>query len=265
MPQDEEAYLLDNAWEFARARLEGLDAASDAESITNLRAIGVAPGWKCLEPGPGSGSVAAWLAETVGPSGQVLAIDLDPRFVPRDVPGLEVVRGDIRTHALPDGHFDLVHTRAFLVHLSEREELVARLARALKPGGHALFEEPDWSVDAPAPDAPPAMAALYRRVMSRLMDLYRGRGVDHRFGLALPGVARRAGLEVKQTRAYTQVVQGGSQAARFEWLTYLQFREGVVAANAVGAEDYQAFLELFRDPHFSYVRPLVCCVTATRR
>lgn len=264
MPRDEETYLLDNAWELARARFEGLETASDAETIAALRDIGVAPGWRCLEPGPGSGSIAVWLARTVGSTGQVVAIDLDPRFVPRDVPGLEVVQGDLRTHPLPDGHFDLVHTRAFLVHLGQREEVVARLVRALKPGGVALLEEPDWSTDAPAPDAPPAKAALYQRVMPRLMDLLAERGMANRFGLTLAGVARRAGLSVKQTRCYSQVVQGGSAASRFEWLTYLQFQKMAVEAGVASAEDYQAFLDLIRDPEFSYVRPLICCVTATR-
>jgi SAM-dependent methyltransferase len=263
MQTDEEAYLLDNAWDFARARFDGLEAASDAETITNLQHLGVAPGWRCLEPGPGSGSIAAWLARAVGPTGRVTAVDLDPRFVPRDVPGLDVVQADVRTLDLPDAAFDLVHTRAFLVHLPQREAVVARLARALKPGGRALFEEPDWSTDAPAPGAPDALAERYRRVMPALLRLLADRGMHHRFGLALPGVARAAGLTVERTRGYTQVVQGGTAAARFEWLTFLQFR-ALALAGGVSADDYRAFLDLFGDPTFAYVRPLICCVTATR-
>jgi SAM-dependent methyltransferase len=264
MQPDDDAYLLDNAWELARARFDGLEAASDAESVTNLQHLGVAPGWVCLEPGPGSGSIAAWLARAVAPGGRVVAVDLDPRYVPRDVPGLEVVQADLRTYELPDGHFDLVHTRAFLVHLPQREEVIARLARCLKPGGAALFEEPDWSTDAPEPEAPPEAAGLYRRVMAGLMRLSRERGMADRFGLALPAAARRAGLVVRRTRAYTEVVQGGSAASRFERLTYLQFQPMALAAGVADPEEYRAFLDLFRDPAFSYVRPLICCVSATR-
>jgi SAM-dependent methyltransferase len=264
MRTDDEAYLLDNAWDLARARFDGLEAASDAETFANLRHLGVAPGWRCLEPGPGSGSVAAWLARAVGPAGRVVAVDLDPRFVPRDVPNLDVVQADLRAFEVADGSFDLVHTRAFLVHLPQREEVVARLARALKPGGRALFEEPDWSTDAPAPDAPAPLADLYHRVMPRLMGLLADRGMASRFGLALPGVARRAGLTVQRTRGYNQVVQGGSEAARFEWLTFLQFRAMALAAGVASADDYRAFLDLFGDPAFSYVRPLICCVSATK-
>lgn len=264
MQRDGDAYLLDNAWELARARFDGLEAASDADTLAGLRAIGVAPGWACLEPGPGSGSIATWLAGAVSPGGRVVAVDLDPRFVPRDVPGLEVVQADLCTYELPDGGFDLVHTRALLVHLPQREEVLARLVRALKPGGWALLEEPDWSTDAPAPDAPPELAGLYRRVLSGLLRLLESRGMASGFGLALPGAARRAGLVVRRTRAYSEVVQGASAASRFERLTHLQFRDMAVAAGVASAAEYGAFLDLFDDPDFSYVRPLVCCVTASR-
>jgi hypothetical protein len=35
----------------------------------------VQPGWRCLEVGAGRGSMAVWLAERVGPCGQVVATD----------------------------------------------------------------------------------------------------------------------------------------------------------------------------------------------
>lgn len=265
MRTDEEVYLLDNAWELARARFEGLEQASDAETFAGLESVGVAPGWACLEPGPGSGSVAAWLARRVAPSGRVTAVDLDPRWVPRDVPGLDVVQADVRAYALPDAHYDLVHTRAFLVHLAARDELLARFARALKPGGVALLEEPDWSTDASAPGAPAPLAALYDRVMPRLLDLLAERGMAIRFGLGLAAAAQRAGLTVRKTRAYTEVVRGATAASRFEWLTFIQCRDLAVGAGVASAEEFQDFLDLFRNPDFAYVRPLICCVAAERR
>jgi len=39
--------------------------------------------------------------------------------------------------------FDLVHTRAVLVHLAERDIALDRLVAALKPGGWLLVEETD--------------------------------------------------------------------------------------------------------------------------
>jgi ubiquinone/menaquinone biosynthesis C-methylase UbiE len=42
----------------------------------------VQPGWRCLEVGAGR-SMAVWLAERVGESGQVVATDIDVTFLKR--------------------------------------------------------------------------------------------------------------------------------------------------------------------------------------
>jgi ubiquinone/menaquinone biosynthesis C-methylase UbiE len=43
----------------------------------------VQPGAKCLEVGPGGGSIARWLAARVGERGHVTALDLKPDHIPR--------------------------------------------------------------------------------------------------------------------------------------------------------------------------------------
>src|SRR6202162_6438796 len=43
----------------------------------------VQPGWRCLEIGAGRGSMAVWLAERVGESGQVVATDIDVTYLKR--------------------------------------------------------------------------------------------------------------------------------------------------------------------------------------
>ena len=84
-------YLLDNAGADAPARLTALAAMFDSGTIRHLEDRGVRPGWHCLEVGGGAGSIAAWLAARVGPTGRVLATDVDPRFLERiDLPNLEV-------------------------------------------------------------------------------------------------------------------------------------------------------------------------------
>jgi predicted O-methyltransferase YrrM len=47
-------------------------------------------GWRCLELGTGRGSMAPWLAEKVGPTGHVVATDIDVGYLRRlEVPNLE--------------------------------------------------------------------------------------------------------------------------------------------------------------------------------
>ena len=56
----------------------------------------VQPGWRCLEVGAGRGSMAVWLAERVGASGQVVATDIDVTYLKRlNLPNLEVCQHNI--------------------------------------------------------------------------------------------------------------------------------------------------------------------------
>jgi ubiquinone/menaquinone biosynthesis C-methylase UbiE len=77
-------YVYDQGWADERARLTALGQIYDEGTLRLLEDVSVAAGWHCLEVGAGEGSVARWLAERVGPSGDVLAIDLDPRFIEAD-------------------------------------------------------------------------------------------------------------------------------------------------------------------------------------
>jgi hypothetical protein len=71
-------YTFPNAWEFARRRLELLEACHDPGSFRRAAALGVGPGWRCLDAGAGGGSFARWPAERTG---DVLAVDVDVRLV----------------------------------------------------------------------------------------------------------------------------------------------------------------------------------------
>jgi predicted O-methyltransferase YrrM len=79
---------------------------------TRRRRAMVQRGWRCLEVGAGRGAMAVWLAEQVGPTGHVLATDLNPVYLKRiDLPNLDVLEHNIledSLEALGPGSFDLV-------------------------------------------------------------------------------------------------------------------------------------------------------------
>src|SRR5262252_2571366 len=138
------SYVFDNAATQTPARFAALATIFDPGTVRHLMTIGVADGWHCLEVGGGGGSIASWLCDRVGPTGRVIATDIDTRFLETlDKNNLEVLRHDLVTDPLPQGRFDLVHTRLVLMHLPEREQVLARLAAALKPGGWLVAEEFD--------------------------------------------------------------------------------------------------------------------------
>src|SRR4029077_15118411 len=103
-------------------------------------------GWRCLEIGAGRGAMAAWLAERVGPTGQVVATDIDCRYLARlDHPNLEVVQHNIvedPLDVLGPGSFDLVCARLVLFWLAGRQETaVPKMAQCFRPGGLLPDEE----------------------------------------------------------------------------------------------------------------------------
>src|SRR6516165_1192119 len=93
----EDHYIASHSAEaFERERLGLLERVADPITLRRLQSLGVREGWRCLEIGAGHGSVARWLAKQVGPQGQVVATDLNPRFL-RELaaPNIEVRHHDI--------------------------------------------------------------------------------------------------------------------------------------------------------------------------
>jgi predicted O-methyltransferase YrrM len=56
----------------------------DEFTASRLAGVGNLTGRRCLELGAGGGSVAGWLARQVGPTGEVLATDINTRHLPTD-------------------------------------------------------------------------------------------------------------------------------------------------------------------------------------
>lgn len=91
-------YALDSSWYAERDRLSSLTALYDEATTAFCERLGVGDGWRCAEVGAGTGSVAQLLADRVGPSGRVLAVDLDTRFLePLRSTFLQVEQMDVRS------------------------------------------------------------------------------------------------------------------------------------------------------------------------
>src|SRR5690242_10548404 len=138
-------YVYDHGWTQERLRLAGLEAALDPGTRDLLTRLGIGPGWRCIEVGAGTGSIAAWLSESVAPDGEVVATDLDVDFLEGEAarPRLTVLKHDITSQDLPSG-FDLVHARYLVEWLPNKRRVLARMAAALRPGGVLLVEDPDF-------------------------------------------------------------------------------------------------------------------------
>jgi len=247
-------YILDNAWQHARRRLDLLETELDPSTIRHLDALGVAEGWTCLEVGGGGGSIAEWLCERVGADGRVLATDIDTRFLDAlTQPNLEVRRHDITTERLPAGAFDLVHARTVLNHLAARAVALRHMAAAVCPGGWLLVEEGDWVSWLPDPAADAAAQALFRKHWAAHDRFASARGIDHYYGRRLYGELRALGLSDVRVEGRVTTIQGGSPQAQLWRMSFMQVREPTVRAGLMSDQELDAFLALLDDPDFSWM------------
>jgi SAM-dependent methyltransferase len=242
-------YTFDNAWVQARERLGVLEAVFDPGSIRHLEQLGVAEGWRCLDVGAGGGSLAAWLCRKVGPTGHVLTTDIDTRFLDRlDYPNLEVRRHDITRETLPDAAFDLVHCRAVLMHLAERDRALRNMVGALKPGGWLLVEESDAAPWLPDPRC--GGAALFSKGTAAVFQVQAAAGLDYTYGRRLYGDARAAGLLDVDAAGRVLTLRAQTPYARLWKLTIAQLRDRIVGAGLLTDEEVDRFLALHDDGDF---------------
>jgi SAM-dependent methyltransferase len=242
-------YALDNAAAQAGGRFAALRALFDAGTIRHLEERGVTDGWRCLEVGGGGGSIAAWLSERVGPAGRVVVTDINTRFLETlRQPNLEVLQHDIVTDPLPEAAFDLVHARLVLMHLPERDAVLARLMAALKPGGWLLDEE----FDALSQRADPALSPgeeLLKTVVAMERVLAQ-RGVEMRFGRLLFNRLRALGLEDVDAEARLVMIAGGSIGASLVRTNFDQLREAMIESGHITAEEFERDNRRLDDPEF---------------
>lgn len=172
-----------------RARLRLLQEYYDPISVGQLEAIGVGEGWHCLDVGAGGGSVTLMLADRVGRTGSVVAVDLDTSLLePIAGDWIEVRRLDVLADSLPEDAFDLVHARLLLMHVPSRVGAIRRLVRAACPGGWVAVMDPDFTTVSLAPTN-----RIWQRNLSLLIDVLVAGGWDPGYGARPAATSRRSG------------------------------------------------------------------------
>src|SRR5262249_52903478 len=120
-------------------------------SLSLLRRAGLRPGMSCLDIGCGGGDLAFDIARAVGPEGRIVGTDIDEKKLEiaaqeakeQGLTNIEFRLEDI-AQCEPQHQFDLVHARFVLTHLADPAAALARMCRALRPGGVIAIEDIDF-------------------------------------------------------------------------------------------------------------------------
>lgn len=243
-------YAFDNSAPQAPAQLATLEAYLDPFTVACLAEVGVPAGARCLELGPGGGSIARWLAGQAGPTGQVVAVDQDTsKLAP--APNLAIVEHNLADGLPVAGPFDLIHARLVLLHLPFRRRLLRELTGQLAPGGWLVLGEFSRQPLEVLTARDAADAGLFTRVIDALIEvLEQGHGADLDWAHQVRAAMVQAGLRRVHTAEHAETWIGGDPRCRLHEVNIRQ-KYDELRATGVSEEELDRFCRIVSDPGFS--------------
>jgi len=204
------------------ARLKAQAAELDPITRRFLREAGIVPGMRVLDVGSGAGDVAFLAAELVGPTGEVVGVDLAPAAI-------EVARSRATAHSLEnvaflegdpaamsfDRPFDAVIGRYVLQFQKDPVAVLRNVTAHVRPKGLIVFQENDWAGLASFSPVP-----TFDQVCQWASTTMRRHGTETHMGAKLHGTFVAAGLESPTMRLEAPV---GGTPTNLTWLK--RFRE----------------------------------------
>jgi ubiquinone/menaquinone biosynthesis C-methylase UbiE len=215
------------------AYLERLARVMAAEKAGSYDLLHPSPGRQLLDVGCGNGDDVRALAARVAPTGRVIGIDHTRTMIDKaraaGVPaGAEFHVADAHELPFADASVDAARVERTLQHVADPVQVLAEMARVVRPGGVLVASEPDWgtlAIDA-------AETETTRAVLRALCDDHIQNGW---IGRQLTGNFTRLGLQAIDVHPVTLVLRsfpvaldilGLADAAEPRWLADLRERHG---------------------------------------
>ena len=119
---------------------------TDGVSPSLLEAVGARAGQRVCEIGSGAGALSLALAAEVGPTGEVVGLDISAplvelagrRAAEAGIPNIRFVQLDVQTDAF-DGPFDLAVSQFGVMFFDEPTRAFRAIRGLLRPGGRLVF------------------------------------------------------------------------------------------------------------------------------
>ena len=175
------------------------------------RSAGIGPGQTVLDVGCGPGYASLDLAELVGSSGRVVAIDKSERFLraldvvcrERRIDNITTYPADLDAGEFPDVFAHRAWCRWVFAFVKNPRAVLERIVTSLAPGGaivvHEYFDYATWR-------AAPRCSEL-EEFVAAVMASWRDNGGEPDIALSLPHWLEELGYEVRSARPIVDVVQ----------------------------------------------------------
>lgn len=181
-----------------------------ARALDAWRRAGFTTGQTLLDLGSGPGYATIDLAEIVGPSGRVVALERSHRFLDalrdtaaqRGIAHIDTFEIDLDESDLPALQVDGAWVRWVFAFVTRPRDLLTRVRRVLKPGGrlvvHEYFDYSTWRLTPRAPE--------FEQFVATVMKSWRATGGEPDIGLDLPRWLEELGFEVRELRPLVEVI-----------------------------------------------------------
>ncbi|HXV14370.1 MAG TPA: methyltransferase domain-containing protein [Candidatus Krumholzibacteria bacterium] len=243
-----------------------------AQAFACWERAGVKPGATVLDVGAGPGFATLDLAQLVTPSGRIIAIDESERFLRHlaeraRVLGLSHVETraqDVQALDVPAASVDVAYARWVLCFTPNPEDVVARVAAALKPGGaFAVQDYINWGALSVSP-----RSDAFLRVMPAVGKSWRDHGGDWHVGDRLPAMMARRGLRVESITPLQRVARSSDPLWQWPTTFFANFIPRLVEQGLVAEADWREmerdWQERSRDPNAFFWTPSMVEIIARR-
>jgi SAM-dependent methyltransferase len=238
------------------------------------RRAGFTAGQTIVDVGCGPGYATLDLAEIVGASGKIVAVDRSRRFLDA-LDRVSRARGldsrieahelDLADSPLPARSADAAWARWILAFVREPRALLTRISKILRPGGvfvaHEYFDYSTWRLSPRSPEL--------EELVSIVIESWRAEGGEPDIGLDLPRWLEELGFEVRSLKTIVDAVHPSS----FVWRWPSAFVEvGLARLVSLGRltagrsrEIQAAFVAREREPSTLMITPGVLEVIAAKK
>jgi len=237
------------------------------------RRAGFTVGQTLIDVGCGPGYASIDLAEIVGPSGRVVAIDRSRRFLDAlessrerlSLPQIEPHELDLDESALPQVLADGAWSRWVFAFVKRPRELLERVAKRLKPGAPwVLYEYFDYSTWQFAP-----RSLVMEEFVRLVMESWRAAGGEPDIGLDLPRWLEELGFDLKRLHPIIDVVTPKSYTWQWPKAFEQVGLDRMIDLGLVTRERARTMADEFvareADPHALVITPAVLEIIAVRR
>ncbi|MFY0643375.1 MAG: methyltransferase domain-containing protein [Bacteroidia bacterium] len=213
--KESNAYILGtDTEELHRLGLQHQVWSSEAQKA--WKDAGLTAGQTILDLGCGPGFCTRELAYIAGKKGKVIGIDLSENYIhflqsivdTHDLK-VEAIAVNFNDMVLEDNSIDAMYCRWAMAWVPNPAEVIAKVYKALKPGGRMIFHEYyDWSTHQTQPQMPylsQAIAACLKSFKEQAGDIDIGRN--------LPEILSKQGMRISRTRPMAKLARPGE----LEW------------------------------------------------